>query len=85
MIAVTSTAPYPTDKWEHTALYKINRNVYIKNRKHYIVSLPPPPPHTHTHIHTRVRRRNVTWMKKGGRKKTAFKSLVVVLLVEVDL
>ena len=28
--AVISMAPYLTDKGEHTALYKINKNVYIK-------------------------------------------------------
>ena len=32
-IAVISIAPYVTDMGEHTALYKINNNVYIENSK----------------------------------------------------
>ena len=30
---VISVAPYLTDKGEHTALYKINKNAYIKTLK----------------------------------------------------
>ena len=30
---VISIAPYRTDKGEHTALYKVNNNVYIKTSK----------------------------------------------------
>ncbi|MCB4755380.1 MAG: hypothetical protein LGB52_07345, partial [Sulfurovum sp.] len=29
IIAVISVGPYLTDKGEHTALYKLNKNVYI--------------------------------------------------------
>ena len=35
MKAVISIAPYLTDKCEHTALYKINSNVYIKTSNLY--------------------------------------------------
>ena len=56
--AVISIAPYLTDKGEHTALYKINHNVYIKTSKiiNYIVvilySSHTTYTHTHTHTHT---------------------------------
>ena len=33
IIAVVSIAPYLTDKCEHTALYMLNKNVYIKPQK----------------------------------------------------
>ena len=33
IIAVVSIAPYLTDKCEHTALYMLNKNVYIKPKK----------------------------------------------------
>ena len=36
-ISVISKAPYLTDKGEHTALYKISKNVYIKILKIIIV------------------------------------------------
>ena len=33
MLAVISIALYLTDKGEHTALYKINKNIHIKTSK----------------------------------------------------
>ena len=33
IIAVISIAPYLNDKDEHTALYKINSNLYVKTSK----------------------------------------------------
>ena len=33
IIAVISIAPYLTDKGEHTAIFKINDNVYFKTSK----------------------------------------------------
>ena len=33
IIAVVSIAPYLIDKCEHTALYMLNKNVYIKPQK----------------------------------------------------
>ena len=51
IIAVIYIALYLTNKGEHTTLYKINNNIYIKTfKKNYIIiwySL-----HTHTHMHT---------------------------------
>ena len=37
IITVISVAPYLTDKTERTALYKINKNVYIKTSKIVII------------------------------------------------
>ena len=37
IIAIISIAPYHTDMGEHTALYKINKNVYIKTSKTIIM------------------------------------------------
>ena len=79
-IAVISVAPYLTDKAEHTALYKVNKNVDIKTPKRIILcskycipctSYPPthpPSPTLHTH-----RRED----KLGGGRD--LKSLFVVL------
>ena len=59
--AVISIASYLTDKGEHTAFYKINNNVYIKNSKiiNYYIVLILYSSHTHhirkhTHTHTRT-------------------------------
>ena len=57
VITVISIMLYLTNKDEHTALYKINNNVYIKTAKiindiwssHMHVCM-----HTHTHTHTRM-------------------------------
>ena len=68
IIAVIAIAPYLIDKGDHTALYKINKNMCKKTSKiiykHNIVFLarartdarthPPPPPPTHTHIRART-------------------------------
>ena len=56
IIAVIFMAPCHTIKGEHTALYKINRNVYIKTSTNkYIVTMlyfsHPTPTHARTHIH----------------------------------
>ena len=37
IIPVISVAPYVTDKGEHTALYQINKNVYMISSKIIII------------------------------------------------
>ena len=37
IIAIISIAPYLTDMGEHAALYKTNKNVYIKTSKSVIM------------------------------------------------
>ena len=58
IIVVISVAPYLTNKAEHTLLYKINNNVYIKTSKgiNYIVIIL-----YFAHAH----RRNVTRGERG--------------------
>ena len=62
IIAVISIAPYLADKGEHTTLYKINTNVYIKTSKiikllEYVI----PRSHARAHTRTRVRTRTCTY------------------------
>ena len=50
IIAVISIAPYLTDKDQHTAFYKINKNVYVKT---YIIMTLHSSPATPTPRHTK--------------------------------
>ena len=55
IIMVISVVPDLTDKSEHTVLYKINNNVYIKTSKminYIVIILYSLQIHTHTHTHT---------------------------------
>ena len=75
IIVVISVALHLANKGEHTMLYKIQNNVYIKTSKiiNYIVIIlysshthtyacmcVHAHTHSHTHTHTQAHRRNVT-------------------------
>ena len=80
-----------TNKGKHTALYKINNNVYIKTSKvinYIVIILYFSHARAHTHARTHAHRRNI---RRGERvkimeaesRKQKSKSLVV-LFVEVS-
>ena len=55
MVVVVSIVPYLTDKGEHTPLYKIKKNVNIKQHTYIsIILFPQQNTHTHTHTHTQT-------------------------------
>ena len=57
IIVVISVAPYLTNKGEHTVLYKINNNLYIKTSKgiNYIVIILYFS-HAHARTHARTQK-----------------------------
>ena len=65
IIVVISTGPHLTNMSEHTALHKINNNVYIKLKTSKIIYCIVIILYS-THTHTRVYRRNVT-RGEGGK------------------
>ena len=77
---------YLIDKGEHTALYKMNKNAYIKPKKLHKYCIPRTPnPCTHAH------RRNITGMREnwgmgggGGIRANRIKSFVVVLFADIN-
>ena len=76
IIAVIFVAPYLTDKGEHTALYKVNNNVYIKTSK--IISYIVIVSFAHACAYTKqVHRRNVT---REGRQVRRQKLLLFCVL-----
>ena len=80
IIAVIFVAPYLTDKGEHTTLYQVNNNVYIKTSKlisYIVIILYPLLMHVRTHTHKQVHRRNVT---REGRQVRRQKLLLFCVL-----
>ena len=72
VIVVISVEPCLTNKGEHTALYKISQNVYIKTSKNnnciVIILYCPHNTHTHTytHIHTHTHTYTHTHTHRGA-------------------
>ena len=64
-VIIIIIAPYITDIGEHSALYKINKNVQIKTLITFLPSHPPPPP-PYTHTYARVTRSEEGAPGRGG-------------------
>ena len=87
IIAVIAIAPYLIDKGEHTALYKINKNVGKKTSKiiykHNIVFLArarAPRTHARTHAHTRTRAHTHTHTHTRARTHTHIRARALASL-----
>ena len=74
IIAFIAIAPYLIDKGDHTARYKINKNMCQKTSKiiykHNIVFLAHA--HTHTHARTHARTHAHTHTHTHSRARTCF-------------